>query len=795
PVVENEGINLGDANADNATKTPEINLDYILKITMHELQRGPGSEVEVCLAIVSVAFQRVWRVEKKRRSFPMASRIFNVVANAEMISSEVELVEPVFGGRAKIESGCYDSMETNKSSCIIDLDVSLNPTISDSSEEARKGVVDFNILSYGYSHISQQSLQNELEEETQFVPNFPDRTRRGKRMLEYIPGENLTVLKLPKNRWSTLDAADMKFYPKLEVLDLSKNVFETFDTETFKESIHLKELYFSENHLRSIPGLIANQSDLRVLNIGGNIFDYDEDSGVQVLVGYISNQLHMEKLNISGFRTKILLRDTFPLLPELKELYASQCGVDLVEKNAFLNVFSLEKIDLSSNSLNSLPHDVFFPLKHLKSLDLSFNKFTNGLGLLFSSQMDLLDMSSNFMSSAEDLIAHGSKVRRINLANNVLRYLKELKINTADDGALVEELDLSSNLIPALSLTECNTLSTLKQLNLSENQFNCDDCNLLDFQYWLNQSDSSIFTSPPEDFLCAAPPLARKSKTRVIDAEYNKDCIGPDVLIISGGTFSGLALLIALICGICYLYRFEISYILHLIKVKRRSAKGEGKPHSECIYDAFVSYSGHDRNWVLRVLQPYLEEGEDKYQLCLHDRNFTLGGIISQNIIESIEKSRKTILILSKGFVDSQWCRWEMEMANHKLFHDSRDFLVLVELNRLDRRDLPRHLRFLMETRTYLEWPSQEKNRESSDDTGVELSHHSSNAIAAKIYEQSVNVFWKRLREALGESLYIKEQKARKEVEIAVRKSRMRDDGNFVVYRRTLEKPVEEAEL
>ncbi|KAK7869494.1 hypothetical protein R5R35_002271 [Gryllus longicercus] len=46
-------------------------------------------------------------------------------------------------------------------------------------------------------------------------------------------------------------------------------------------------------------------------------------------------------------------------------------------------------------------------------------------------------------------------------------------------------------------------------------------------------------------------------------------------------------------------------------------------------------------------------------------------------------------------------------MATHRLLEGAgRDFLVLVELQPLDAKALPRLLRLLVETRTFLQWPS-----------------------------------------------------------------------------------------
>jgi hypothetical protein len=74
-----------------------------------------------------------------------------------------------------------------------------------------------------------------------------------------------------------------------------------------------------------------------------------------------------------------------------------------------------------------------------------------------------------------------------------------------------------------------------------------------------------------------------------------------------------------------------------------------------------------------------------------------------------------------------QWCQWELEMANHRLFEGTRDFLILLELERLDPTTVRQHLRYLMVTRTYLEWPA----------SGMDTS-----------------TAWRRLKARLGTSIY-----------------------------------------
>jgi len=83
-------------------------------------------------------------------------------------------------------------------------------------------------------------------------------------------------------------------------------------------------------------------------------------------------------------------------------------------------------------------------------------------------------------------------------------------------------------------------------------------------------------------------------------------------------------------------------------------------------------------------------------------------------------------------------------MANHRLFEGNRDFLILLELERLDSTRVPQHLRYLMDTRTYLEWPAN----------GLETSSA-----------------WRRLKARLGTSIYQQEKE---------KKSRT-EDGNLFI--------------
>ena len=121
-------------------------------------------------------------------------------------------------------------------------------------------------------------------------------------------------------------------------------------------------------------------------------------------------------------------------------------------------------------------------------------------------------------------------------------------------------------------------------------------------------------------------------------------------------------------------------------------------------YDAFVCYNEHDSKWVLDKLLPCLEGPENQLKLCLHKRDWLVGRDIVDNVIESMEESRKTLLIVSNAFASSQWCHFELTMAQTRLFRDDTNSLILVLLEDIDDVNMSPRLRLQMARQTYVEW-------------------------------------------------------------------------------------------
>ena len=90
---------------------------------------------------------------------------------------------------------------------------------------------------------------------------------------------------------------------------------------------------------------------------------------------------------------------------------------------------------------------------------------------------------------------------------------------------------------------------------------------------------------------------------------------------------------------------------------------------------------------------------------------FQIGITVTENIVECIYRSEKFLIILSDGYVKSQWCNFETHVAQHTLTDMGRDSILLVIKDKISQK-LNTNLSYLLRTRTYLQWPDGGKRQE-----------------------------------------------------------------------------------
>ncbi|XP_049863560.1 toll-like receptor 2 type-2 [Schistocerca gregaria] len=501
----------------------------------------------------------------------------------------------------------------------------------------------------------------------------------------------LQVLRLPGDGITKLGAAALQSVPELKELDLSAN-----ELEELPQSLPggLEILNVAYNRLSALTTLSASLLNLNVSN--NNIATLPEPlpAGLETLDASHNRLQRLPQGLPAGLQLLSLSHNQLRVLPD-----------KLPPK--------LQVLQVSNNQLQTLSPQLLVPLQQLQVLDVSHNELSTADGLWLSHQLRLLNISHNALLHLR-LLGPGN-ASHIDASYN---RIESWKVRAG-------HLTLVGNARSPLGLQFLRADDSGMTIDLGDNMLlSCDPCSsdaevTRQLRQWMekqrNTSSDRLRVVRPEQPVCSEPQeRAGKPVERMKDLDDRSGCPGSPryvaqflVLLIS------LLAVIVAITLLCYHRRYEITYVCHLMKMRRERVAAERRHPSSYKYDAFVCYSSADRAWVVGQLLPKLEHAGDSpddpaLRLCLHERDFPLGSFIADNIVSSMKDSRSTVIVLSQAFVDSQWCRWELEVASNKVHH-----LVLLELERMNRSRLPRNLRYLMDTRTYLEWPAQRRAQEA----------------------------------------------------------------------------------
>ena len=99
-------------------------------------------------------------------------------------------------------------------------------------------------------------------------------------------------------------------------------------------------------------------------------------------------------------------------------------------------------------------------------------------------------------------------------------------------------------------------------------------------------------------------------------------------------------------------------------------------------YDAFICYQfDADDDFVKNIILPELEEKHDPPFKLFISEDFEPSYSIIKNMQAAIQNSNSTILVMSQGFVDSQWCQQEFEYCHieHMNYPAFKLFIIMMQ--------------------------------------------------------------------------------------------------------------------
>ncbi|XP_001604871.2 protein toll [Nasonia vitripennis] len=306
-----------------------------------------------------------------------------------------------------------------------------------------------------------------------------------------------------------------------------------------------------------------------------------------------------------------------------------------------------------------------------------------------------LDLSRNKLSTGPNMTAKGyNKVVRLNLSEN--------KIIAVDESLIAPKLkilNLHDNKLTSMNSEVLRKLandSMISQLTLRGNPWICD-CSSHDLLSYVRSS----FKQLPDllNITC------RNSNVSLSSLSPGELCPTSNRLIIMIYLIICLfALFLGCASALYYQFQERIKVWLYAKNLCLCLVTDDEMDRNKT-YDAFISYSHKDEEFVMNELVAKLENGPKPYKLCIHVRDWLVGEWIPMQIARSVEESRRTIVVLSPNFIESIWGRMEFQTAHKQALSDKRARLIVVVYGEIGPTDeLDPELRAYLQMNTYVKW-------------------------------------------------------------------------------------------
>ena len=533
---------------------------------------------------------------------------------------------------------------------------------------------------------------------------------------------SLEILNLDNNLINRIKNESIYCLNSLRTMSLGNNSFITFSTNFLPQN--LKNLILGSNKLSAVPDFCSSNRS--------------------------SNCPYMQTLNLENNELSRLTNRSFDCLPSLNTLSMRMNTLTDIQSYTFRSLSRLINLDLSNlKQFNTILNSNALYNPSLKYLNFSSNEVLPNISNLTNiEEYDLSNcihpwmLNVNFVERAFGRLPH---LKILNLTNcqwiripngffklfpNVEQiylsknFIKDLIASLFIDNLKLKVLFLNGNRITYIGphTFPLAFWKRIQVLDLSGNPFKCD-CSLLWLRDKLNSSTKIIgkYLNKPTvyfDFFntyrlyqCYSPPERVGIQLRNFNLTAD-DCKSKEAKseIFTAVLVSSLSIVTIVIMSIIVTYkgRWHIRYWIYLIRYKHREYTLY--EDVDYVYNAFVIYTDEDRNFVHNILLPKLEDKEE-FRLCVHFRDFQPGKIISDNIVECMGNSRMAIVILSRYFCESMWCKFELTIAQDRWLNNESDALLLVMLEEIKSEHMTTELRALIRTTTYVTWTDNDQGQ------------------------------------------------------------------------------------
>ena len=366
-------------------------------------------------------------------------------------------------------------------------------------------------------------------------------------------------------------------------------------------------------------------------------------------------------------------------MPALSTLRIQMWNCESVNPEFISHLTSVTNLTFSSLNLgeNVQTKPLLQNLFRLHTLNISDNKIT--------------DLKHDFFRS------QGNSLKRLDISFNKLHFLPAtmMALNR------IQWLDLRFNKLTSFSQREMLFLEKENLLiKLEGNSLECS-CGSVSILRWMKSNQEKV-----QDFdilKCIDDNGILRNLTEIVTnlRHIELSCVSKVWLYLSVSEMIVFILLL-IISTILYKFRADVRYVY--ARLRRHIRRNQKYVQLIEKYHAFLSYESSNYEWPAHTLLDTLEA--KGFRLCVPDRDFTPGTDEVDNIIDSIDNSKRMIFVLTRDFLGNDWCEWQIQMARiHAFRNDNENFIIVIIKDDLKSHEIPKSLKKIWIRVNCLRWP------------------------------------------------------------------------------------------
>lgn len=384
------------------------------------------------------------------------------------------------------------------------------------------------------------------------------------------------------------------------------------------------------------------------------------------------------------------------LLPmDATTIYLDGNSINTLLSHSFIGRANVMTLYLNNSEIEVIKNSTFTGMKGVVVLHLEQNKIVNLLGHEFKGLENLKELHLEF-----------NKISFID--NETFSVIHNLTT-----------LYLHGNNLHEFAVWELDNFIQLNAMTLSDNQWSCDCTYMVQFYNWYENATSRILDV---DHLACSIDIERKTLGPLL-----KDLNSTNIACNSftghisfyASILNNASNLILVVSFLSIVFTpFVLLWFIRCRRV-RTSVSYTSCFHSCCEKEvsieeinldapcqAYIIYSVKDEPFVKQILLPGLAFKDPNVKLRVHHRDYNPNLISTSDFVtNSIERSEKVIMVLSRAFIYGDWGRPEFKSALNGSLMRHRKPLFIIMVGYLTELDfLDPDIKFYLRTNMSVEW-------------------------------------------------------------------------------------------